>query len=556
MKPIYTFLLLMFCSITIAQNKTKNVPTDLVVKLKDNYFNAQQLDLNRLKIGDAKLDQWLLNLDVVAIQPIGQSQITKTFLIQFGTEKDISALVQQCKSIASVAYAEPNYIALGGGECEEENLSNFPNDTNFNKQWGLYNLGTQPGIGTVVADADVDMELAWDIQTGDPNMIIAVPDTGLKMDHPDIASRIWVKSTEIPSNGIDDDSNGLVDDSSGWDWVNNDNNPTDDYGHGSNVTGIIGCVANNNLLFTGVNWNCKIMPLKVLDTSNSGTYQAMANSIFYAVDNGAKIISMSIGGPTESSLLYDALNYANQNNVLFLACMMNFNNDAPYFPAAYSAEFPNVIAVGATNPNDKRSAPFFWSSTSGSNYGSHINVVAPGNYTYGLNYLSNTGSNSYWGGTSQATPLVAGIASLIWAQNPSLTPNQIRTIIELSAQDQVGDPVEDTPGFDQYMGHGRVNAYAALQLALGLEEPSALPVSYFKIVNPIQSKQLEIISDGTFSGAFKLTIATMEGKIVEQKTVTIAAGSTIVPFTFSAGNYIVTLENQAYRKIFKVVQGQ
>ena len=219
MKTFYTFLLLMLCTIGMAQTKAKSVPTDLVVKLKDSYFNAQQLDLNRLKIGDKKLDQWLSNMDIVAIQAIGQSQITKTFLIKFGTEKDISVLVQQCKNITTVAYAEPNYIAMGGGqEIPMSAAQTIPNDIHFGKQWGLLNNGTQTGIGPVVADADVDMELAWDIETGDPDMIIAVPDSGLKMNHPDIASRIWTNPNEI-ANGIDDDGNGYIDDINGWDWV-------------------------------------------------------------------------------------------------------------------------------------------------------------------------------------------------------------------------------------------------------------------------------------------------------------------------------------------------
>jgi len=556
MKTLYTFLLLLLCTFGIAQPIAKNVPTDLVIKLKENYFNPQQLDLNRLKIGDAKLDQWLSNLDVVAIQAIGKSQITKTFLIKFGSEKDIATLVQECKNIRTVAYAEPNYIAVGGGqEIPMSAAQTIPNDIHFGKQWGLLNNGTQTGIGPVVADADVDMELAWDIETGDPDMIIAVPDSGLKMNHPDIASRIWTNPNEI-ANGIDDDGNGYIDDINGWDWVNEDNNPTDDHGHGSNVTGIIGAIANNNSLFTGGNWNSKIMPLKVLNNTNSGTYAAMANSIFYAVDKGAKVISMSIGGSGASTLLADAMEYMNVNNVVFTVCMMNFNTSDNYYPAAYSLNYPNIIAVGATNPNDQRTAPFFWSTTSGSCYGSHINVVAPGNFIYGLSYTSNTSSSSYWGGTSQATPLVASIASLMLAHNPNLSPNQVREILQNTAQDQVGNPIEDVAGFDQYMGHGRVNAFDAMQQTLGLDPPGAAPLAYFKIINPIKFKQLEIVSDGTFTGEFELTVSTMEGKIIEQRMVDIQSGGITVPFSFPAGNYILTLKSSSYKKIFKIVNGE
>jgi subtilisin family serine protease len=138
--------------------------------------------------------------------------------------------------------------------------------------------------------------------------------------------------------------------------------------------------------------------------------------------------------------------------------MMNFNNNISYYPAA----FTNAIAVGSTNPNDYRSAPFFWSSTSGSNYGNHIDVIAPGNYIYGLSHTSNTNYGSYWGGTSQATPLVSGIVSLMLSINPNLTVTEIRSILRNTAQDQIGNPTEDSLGWDQYYGAGRVNAFNAL----------------------------------------------------------------------------------------------
>jgi len=138
--------------------------------------------------------------------------------------------------------------------------------------------------------------------------------------------------------------------------------------------------------------------------------------------------------------------------------MMNENNDVTYYPAGYET----TIAVGSTNPNDERTSPFFWSTTSGSCFGQHIDVVAPGNFIYGLSHSSDNNYNSYWGGTSQATPLVAGICSLLLAQNPDRSPDDIKTIIRNTAEDQVGKSNEDTPGFDIYHGYGRVNAFQAL----------------------------------------------------------------------------------------------
>lgn len=354
-------------------------------------------------------------------------------------------------------YVEKDQVASGSGVA-----GITPSDTYFSRQWGFVNNGTFNG--TAIANADVDMDMAWTITTGSSSTIICTLDTGLKLDHPEFSGRLWVNAGEIPNNSLDDDNNGYVDDINGWDWVNTDKDPSDDYGHGTNVTGILGASGNNSLGYAGVNWNCKLMTGKVLNASNSGSYSWMISGIIYAVQNGANIINMSIGGSGFSQGLKDACDFAYANNVALFACMMNFNNNVTYYPAG----FASTIAVGSTDPNDFRTAPFFWSATSGSNYGSHIDLVAPGNYIYGLSYNSNTNYGSYWGGTSQATPLVAGVASLIHALKPNATVEDYRTILRTTAKDSVGRITEDVPGWDQYMGAGRMNAYLALQKTLSL----------------------------------------------------------------------------------------
>lgn len=551
MKTIFTFLAVAVSYCGVAQPETKFVKNHLIIKVKDASYRNAHINLQQNKLGIPKLDNLNTHFGIDHIEQIGQHQNTKTFLLIYQNDINPVAAAKSYKNSGAIAYAEPDFIAQGGGEkMEMSNSQIIPNDLRFNRQWGLYNPGTQTGIGAVTADADVDMELAWDIETGDPDMIIAISDSGLRFTHPDIASRVWTNPLEI-LNGLDDDGNGLIDDVKGWDWVFDDNDPTDDLGHGTNIAGIIGAVANNNILFAGANWNSKLMILKSLDSDNSATYSAMANSIYYAADHGAKILSMSLGG-SPAEIIREAAVYANTHNMIFVACMMNFNNNTPYYPAGYSAELPNVIAVGSTNPNDSRTAPFFWSATSGSNYGSHLNVVAPGNYTYGLDYQSDTSASSYWGGTSQATPLVAAIASLIWAQHPSYTPEQVRTVLENSAQDQVGKPTEDVAGFDQYMGHGRVNAHVALQYTLATKENEAV-TQEFQIINPVNQKTFQVMSKGKHPGRYNLIVHTIDGKEINASEVNITAGENKFPFNYPGGNYIVTLKSPQYTKIFRVI---
>ena len=550
MKAFLMSVLLLTLSGISAQNNFLN--DQLVVKLTEFGYEQAEIDLEKKRFGIPEMEKLNNELGLQSILQIGQHKITMTFLLTFESEIDVELVIKKYFALGIFDFCEPNYIAKGAGERFTGETMIIPNDTKFNRQWGFYNNGTMTGIGTVTNDADVDLELAWNIQTGDPEMIIAVPDTGLRLIHPDIASRIWLNPTET-LNGIDDDGNGLIDDINGFDFVNNDFNPTDDFGHGTNIAGIIGAIANNNSLYSGVNWNSKIMPIKVLDNQNNGTYSNMANSIYYAVDKGAKIISMSVGGSSSSTLLANAVNYAAINNVILVACMMNFNNSVTYYPAGFSTVYPNVIAVGSTNPDDKRSAPFFWSATSGSNFGQHLNVVAPGNFIYSLDYLSNTNADTYWGGTSQATPLVAGIASLLIAQNPSATPAQIRDILQNTADDQVGLPSEDIQGFDQYMGFGRVNAFAALQ-TLSVTDSDGAQNQEFHVRNPIDNNVLQISSAGKFPGNYAVIINDMQGKLISSQQTIISAGINKLNFDFAQGNYIVTLKSDLYSKVFKIVK--
>ncbi|PZU87607.1 MAG: hypothetical protein DI529_06720 [Chryseobacterium sp.] len=518
----------------------------IIIKFKENQYKSQS---GKYISGNQAFDK-LVNENHHMLSQVGRFDKTQTLLVTLGENDDLNNYINQYKKLPNVEFVEEDFESEGGGKLnvKSESLSTFPNDTYFNRQWGLYNNGTMTGIGTVKADADTDMELAWDIETGDPNLTVAVIDSGFRMAHPELAGRIW-KNPNDPVDGIDNDGNGLIDDYQGWDYVNNDNNPTDDHGHGTNCSGIVLSGANNGIGYAGVNWNSKLMVLKALNANNSGTYSAMTNSIYYAVDNGAKVISMSIGGSSFSQALKNAVDYAYNHNVVFVACMMNYNNNVVYYPAA----FENVIAVGSTNPDDYRTSPFFWDTTSGSNYGNHIDVVAPGNFIYGLSSTSDTNYNSYWGGTSQATPLVAGLASLILSKNNSLTVNEVRDIINTSADDLVGNPNEDTPGFDIFMGYGRVNAFKAMQKA-----QQTLNVSDFnnikdiQIINPVK-ESLSLLSDKVLDKA-TIFIYSFDGKKILDKNVVINKGHNNIVLPIGKGNYILEIKNYNYSKSFKIIK--
>ena len=295
-----------------------------------------------------------------------------------------------------------------------------PNDPSYPQLWGLNNTGQTGGT----PDADIDAPEAWDIQTGDPNLVIGVIDTGVDYNHPDLVGNIWTNPGEIPGNGIDDDNNNFIDDVRGWDFANKDNDPMDVRGHGTHVAGTIAAKGNNSVGVTGVAWNAKIMPLKFLNDSGSGSTSNAILALNYATAKGVKLTNNSWGGGPYSQGLYDAINTAGQQGALFIAGAGNTskNNDiTPFYPASYNLS--NIISVASTDHNDALSI----FNNGGSHYGlTSVDLGAPGSNIYssipGGNYAS-------YNGTSMASPHVAGAAALVWAQNPSWTAAQVKNRI-------------------------------------------------------------------------------------------------------------------------------
>jgi subtilisin family serine protease len=329
-----------------------------------------------------------------------------------GTEKAMSIL----KNNPNVEYVEPNYIYY----LDET----IPNDPYIYLQWGLNNTG-QSG-GTV--DADIDAPEAWDIFTGNYDVIVAVIDSGIDYSHVDLAQNIWINAGEIPNNGIDDDGNGYIDDYRGWNFYSNNNNPMDTLGHGTHVSGIIGAVGDNGIGISGVCWNVKLMALKIVpDTASE------ISAIDYAISMGANVINASWGGPSYSGPLLSAISRAQANGVLFIAAAGSAippsppsNNDiTPHYPSSYDLD--NIISVLSTDHQDNISGF--------SNYGFYsVDLGAPegGDPTQSsYNIYSTIPDNGflYLSGTSMATPFVSGAAALLLAQRSEIDWWEAKTII-------------------------------------------------------------------------------------------------------------------------------
>ena len=328
--------------------------------------------------------------------------------------------------------------------------SSIPNDPGFTSQWGLSNTAIG-GYGLV--GADIHATQAWDVTTGSQSVVVAVIDSGIDLTHPDLAANIWTNPGETQGVGIDGDHNGYVNDMHGWNFVENNNNVQDGYGHGTHVSGIIGAVGNNGIGVAGINWQVSIMPLRIYDNyGGSDTGRAIA-AINYATmmrrDHGANIVAINAswgGGTGASMMLQDAIRAAGDVGITFVAAAGNsgINCDvSPLYPICF--HLPNVISVAATDRYDNL-AGF-------SNYGAAtIDLGAPGVGIYSTRPNGTFGSMS---GTSQAAPQVSGVVALLAAAKPGITVAQIRAAILGSV-----DPVPGLAG--KTVTGGRLDAAAAL----------------------------------------------------------------------------------------------
>lgn len=385
------------------------VPGRLLVKFKDGIVTSAAADI----LADHGA-RYLTNLYASEVQlaaiPEGQEL----------------ALAAQLNADPRVEYAEPDYIywALGA-----------PNDPHYSKQW---------------AHPLMQSAAAWDIHTGSTTVVIAVIDSGVDTGHPDLAGKIVT----------------------GYDFVANDSDPRDENGHGTHVAGIAAAITHNSVGVAGMSWGARIMPVRVLDASGSGTSSNIISAINWASSHGAKVLNLSLGGPYYSVYVQNAVTAAHNAGSLVIAAMGNCRTAgggcAVANPTSYPAAYNNVMAVAATGPGPTETYAYY------SQYGSHCDIAAPGGamtYLHDPNGIYSTMPTytvdmtgdgfylnyDYLQGTSMAAPYVSGLAALIWSVAPSSTPAQVQQTMQNTAVDL------GAAGWDVNYGHGRINALAALQ---------------------------------------------------------------------------------------------
>ncbi len=379
-----------------------------------------------------------------------RSALRRCYLLK--TDRDVRAVCAELNKNPDVEYAQPNYIYE---RCVE------PNDPDFPDQY---------------AHRLIQMAAAWDISTGSRDIVVAVLDIGVDVNHPDLKDNIWVNKDEIPNNKLDDDNNGYIDDVSGWNFGDDNSDVIPELswygieGHGTNVSGVIAATGNNGVGVCGVNWKSSIMALRLsLDLTST----EVAEALDYAAANGARVANMSFGGsdfgPEGDPLVKTAIDNAFKKGVLLVASAGNNDTTEPLYPAAYY----NVMAVSSTNGEDQK--------TGHSSFGPWVDIAAPG-----TDIVTTDLGNGYiaTAGTSFSGPYVAAVGALVLGYRPQLTNIEVRAILENTT-----DPVSygSVDPNEAYIGTGRVNAHRAL-LAADQKPPLG------EIVQPIQ--QQSFAADG------------------------------------------------------------
>jgi subtilisin family serine protease len=427
-----------------AQSRPLYVEGQVLVKLR---ADAEPIG-DPQQAADLVLPRRNAGAEVVAGNPLldHSGLLGGLYRIQLDSGLSVEEAVEIASRDPRVEYAEPNYLLYSA--------DTMPNDERFSEQWGLLNDGISGKIG-----ADIGAPQAWDLTTGSDEVVVAVIDTGADLSHPDLSPNAWVNPGETAGNNFDDDGNGFVDDISGWNFIADNNQFFEGSGdlHGTHVAGTIGAAGNNGLGVTGVAWHVKIVSLKFIGT-RSGTTNDAIEAINYALrlrQRGVRLVAInaSWGGPGDSQSLRNAIRAAGEAGILVVCASSNGGSDflgddndtVADFPSSWSPQLSNIISIASLDRTDAKARS--------SNYGhSTVAVGAPG-----VSILSTSPGGGYTllSGTSMATPHVTGIAALLWAREPQLTPTQVRDRIIRTAE-----PVLSLAS--KVISGGRANAANAL----------------------------------------------------------------------------------------------
>jgi subtilisin family serine protease len=354
---------------------------------------------------------------------------------------------------SSIRFVEPNWIYQADGWKESDPFAGEPNDGEFLKQWDLWNIGQFDRLDAPDAQfgkpgSDINVLPLWSKGiTGNRRLLVAVIDTGIDLNHPQLVPNLYRNPGEIPGNGIDDDRNGVIDDVQGanFELGFGTGNPDDDNNHGTHCAGTIGAVGNDRAGVSGVNWETSLLAVKFLSAKGSGTLEGSLNAVKYATKMGARVISNSWGGGSYSFALEEAIREAGEAGALFVAAAGNKaqNNDVfPHYPSSYRVD--HIVSVAATTNRDELA--------SFSNFGPEtVDVAAPGKHI--LSTIRD-GRYAYFSGTSMATPHVAGVAALIWSAHPNWTAAEVKSrLIRTSTRVYALR--------EKVRSQGRINAYRA-----------------------------------------------------------------------------------------------
>lgn len=519
MKNLIIFVITLLNSVLVLSQQYDSLFVDgrLIIRLEENTsLTLIPFDSTNIELLTAFAPH--NNIDITKPFDNLTDELERTYRVTFSDYETINNFLSDIQGIDGVEFVEKEPLMFP---------TFIPNDPHFELQWYLNTI---------------DAPLAWDISAGTATIKLAIVDNAVSTQHEDLVNQIYINPNES-QNIFDDDLNGFINDYNGWDVADDDNDPnppssagsTSPFVHGTHCAGIAAGETNNNKGIAGVSEGIKIIPVKCSPDNSNGEYLTNAyDGVYYAIQAGADVVSMSFGGTggifiTGQSII-DA---AASAGIVLVAAAGNDNSTENFYPAAYS----NVIAVGATDDQDKK-ATF-------SNYGSYLDIMAPGVGIYST--LSGNGSQyNYSSGTSMACPIVAGVAAMILRENPSLNRSQVKEKLFSSSE----DISSQNPTYDGLIGQGRVNLFNALYEVINDTNWPGEQMEVHLFPTLVQNEQeIKIISIYELES---MLVYDVNGKLVFSKQMNNETNYTFQLNTLKSGMYFVKILTKKGWEIKKI----